>query len=1506
MSRVSLGRGAGQGARRLAALLAASLLSAGAAEAARTVNAFTLPTCPLTSAPPTGNDTLVIPVRVTTTNSDDWESTKFIWTDGAGNTFTNCINQSTNFTNSGIHDLSVDFIEAFDPGSGDDDFGIIAPAPTGPAGGYVSLGVQAYDGNSCTASGPSPIFTQTFGSPCQVDVPNADLAPGCGQDIILILDESGSIGSRNRNDVIQGARALVNAVKATGSRIALVEFSASDSRFVDLPNFAPGTYVEVTDTTIANDFNVYLTTGSSPTGSPTDTTTYSPGGNTPWDEALIDAKAIHTGAPLNRGPADLVVLLTDGNPTTNDCSLPGIEGDEQNLQCAVQAANDLKDETPAPHMFVVAVGGNINVPNIQMISGLDEFKSGNTAPQLLKADFTQVPFSQLEALFRGIAFALCAPSVTVTKKVDPDGPDFPDVPAPAQDTPFTGTVTVTTASDPKYDGTDDYQWVDPQPATACPTPETGKGCPGSGLAGLVGQTQTGWTDVDGTLNFGWIPNTQADPQPWASTLVLSEGVVSPLFFRQMRCERNRLNITTGIVTQTVFTCLRQRDVPLLPDGTPVPGNCVNGPTSGPSPVDECGDPQVVCGDLDVDTKTTIQLGAGDIMTCEVINDDISRLPVTLNYVRARQAGGEIAFEWETASESELLGFRLWAVVDGRWERIGEPLILAGGTESGAPQGYSASASTGALAGQPSAFGISSVDIDGSEIFFGPMRSGAPYGERVEVEPIDWEGIRVAVEERMDEIGYRKGKGRGQTWLRSGLREQRSKRLRSGRGETQLSAPEAGAAPLALSVTAASEPSVYSLLVEQSGMYRVTYEQLLAAGLDLAGVPAGDIAVTSRGQKHARQVSAKGGVFGPGSWIAFYGEALALPESLYTRQNVYQLQVERTLTKGTVAFALAPPAAEPFYQARAERNEQLSYSSTSPTGDPWYEAYGVGLPGSPTDIELKVTADHLVTDQPAILELGLWGITSFVGEAPDHQVRVFVNGNFVAQETADGLVSWPLAIPLASGALVEGENAVTVRITGEAGYDWDGVALDRLALVYPRAFVANGSLQFFADAPGFKVTNLTSKSMYAYAWQNGKLTRITQLVKTEDGGTWSAAFAGLSDEATYWVGPLGAMRTPEIAPAVPVADDLMAPADLLIIAHPFFKERLLNPGAKPDFVAAKEAQGYTVAVKDLFEIYQAFGHGLPLPEAIHAYLKAMSQKGFKHALLVGGSTRDPLNHDPRAASVDFIPTWYRFTGQTIYFTPTDVPYGDFQGDIVPERMVARWPVRTDEELDLIVQKSLDWYRGGLASEPSALLIADQKDPAYPPFGAQMDRAAKWLGVPDAVGNPTEWKDTAKVYLDPYLAESKTVADARADLIARINAGVAMTMMAGHGAYGSWTNNGLLSYQHVASMTNAGMPTLVTPLSCYTTYFVSDSTDTLGHHLLFDGDRGAVAIHGATVVSSVVQNEVIAEKIVKNLVHGGMDLGEAILKAKQELNPGHDTVTSWQLNGDPTLRLTVPQP
>jgi hypothetical protein len=51
-------------------------------------------------------------------------------------------------------------------------------------------------------------------------------------------------------------------------------------------------------------------------------------------------------------------------------------------------------------MFVVAVGGNIGLGNIQAISGIERLTTSSTTADVLTADYTEVAFSALELLFR--------------------------------------------------------------------------------------------------------------------------------------------------------------------------------------------------------------------------------------------------------------------------------------------------------------------------------------------------------------------------------------------------------------------------------------------------------------------------------------------------------------------------------------------------------------------------------------------------------------------------------------------------------------------------------------------------------------------------------------------------------------------------------------------------------------------------------------------------------------------------------------------------------------------------------------------------------------------------------------------------------------------------------------------------------------------------------------------------------------------------------------------------
>src|SRR5262245_4219205 len=85
----------------------------------------------------------------------------------------------------------------------------------------------------------------------QVPIPNPDLESGCGLDVNMVLDESGSVLPVAAN-VKAAFRAFTGAISNTGSRMAVSEFST----VARLP-IGPG-YTTVTTDTVANVFEPYI------------------------------------------------------------------------------------------------------------------------------------------------------------------------------------------------------------------------------------------------------------------------------------------------------------------------------------------------------------------------------------------------------------------------------------------------------------------------------------------------------------------------------------------------------------------------------------------------------------------------------------------------------------------------------------------------------------------------------------------------------------------------------------------------------------------------------------------------------------------------------------------------------------------------------------------------------------------------------------------------------------------------------------------------------------------------------------------------------------------------------------------------------------------------------------------------------------------------------------------------------------------------------------------------
>ncbi len=379
---------------------------------------------------------------------------------------------------------------------------------------------------------------------------------------------------------------------------------------------------------------------------------------------------------------------------------------------------------------------------------------------------------------------------------------------------------------------------------------------------------------------------------------------------------------------------------------------------------------------------------------------------------------------------------------------------------------------------------------------------------------------------------------------------------------------------------------------------------------------------------------------------------------------------------------------------------------------------------------------------------------------------------------------------------------------------------------------------------------------------------------------------------------GALPEPEVINAGE-PDDLLAPvADYVIISHANFIDRLREAD---DFIGAKQGQGYSVKIVDVADIYNQYGHGLAVPGAIRAYLQAQdSLSPVRQVLIVGGATSDPLNYGGEG-SIDFVPTYFARAGRSVFQAPADGLIADLYGDGgpgtepdgIPDKSIGRWPVRTEAELDTIIEKTLQYQRS-MATQRKALLVAGGTDSRFPTFSGQTERVAEKLTTPD--GAP--WADLTRVFVDDF----GSVGAARSALKQGLNDGNAVTLFSGHASTSAWTYQGLLNWQAAQSLDNADKPTLIGTMSCYTSYFVSPTTDTLGHQLLLSGNRGAALIHGAATLSGFSRNEALLGRSM-SAMSGGASVGEAVLEARRRLGPNYsDVVTNWSLLGDPSLRFS----
>ena len=263
-------------------------------------------------------------------------------------------------------------------------------------------------------------------------VANPPIVERCGVDITLVLDASGSIQSSNAvNDVRDAADAFLDALSNTGSTARVTQFATLSEQL------APSTVVD--DTTLGPNGvlrgaikNYYDPRPQRPADVNFINTNNQVNNNesnnqyTNWDGSLNQAAAT---------TPDLVVYVTDGDPTAYDLDKSGDpgdagpppdvrfgtnSGDAKTNDRAIEEANRVKSNKS--RMLVVGVGNALGSSASQnrlvAISGPQVVRDAdlNRITSLNQVDVALVTkFTDLAAFLRHVVLQLCSPSLTIQK-----------------------------------------------------------------------------------------------------------------------------------------------------------------------------------------------------------------------------------------------------------------------------------------------------------------------------------------------------------------------------------------------------------------------------------------------------------------------------------------------------------------------------------------------------------------------------------------------------------------------------------------------------------------------------------------------------------------------------------------------------------------------------------------------------------------------------------------------------------------------------------------------------------------------------------------------------------------------------------------------------------------------------------------------------------------------------------------------------------------------------------
>ncbi len=705
-------------------------------------------------------------------------------------------------------------------------------------------------------------------------------------------------------------------------------------------------------------------------------------------------------------------------------------------------------------------------------------------------------------------------------------------------------------------------------------------------------------------------------------------------------------------------------------------------------------------------------------------------------------------------------------------------------------------------------------------------------------------------------------------------------------------------------------------VTADGLYRLTRESLVAAGVPLTTPWA--YHVWWRGEEVALdEVGLADGVWDVGDGFVFYGEKFkgSTQDEKYTDENVYWLTLDggswgkRMETRGVAGTA---EGAVGLCRTETRLEENLVYwarwSEDPGTETNWFWERVTGSSTKPVTKTYTVNLNAEVSSGGEVeLEIEFAAGQEVYSLNPDHHVRVLVNGVVVGDVYWDGVkgIIYQASFPVE--VLRSGSNTLQWVIMNDPGMGAQVIYFDRAVLRYPGR-PGGSACERLGSASS--VYTFTGYSAMPGVYDVGMITesvRLTGYGAEQSGGVWTVRWREAIAAARYAVGVPAVITPTEVTVRTGAVLSPTQGADYVIVV-PGEWEQVVAPLA-----VWRAGQGLRVKVVRIEDVYALFNGGVVHPRAVAEFVRYAYEHwpgpSLQMVFLIGDGDFNPKGYNPGVYGEKkrtWIVPYLQFVDPDQGEVPTDAAYGDVNGDGYAEVAIGRLPAEGEEEVVRYIEKVLAYEgRGAEAWQMEALLIADDGSTYPEPFKQLLERVHNRYAPGNVVSRT--------VYAEAYCGAVDTAPcpEMTRAITREWNTGQGVVVYSGHGAVYRWGHEPLILNREFASVTETEKLPVLISLDCWDGYwmFPSKYHSWPGNSYRSVGewvttvltDRGAVAAFGPAGLAYPSVQEVMLDAMWRGLYREGeFQMGKLVQRGWYAIR-GSYLARTYTLLGDPGLWL-----